>query len=270
METKNTTFDTKWNETLRKDKTEEFTAFVPMGAKPHTQRQLFLYQYYSFIRKHFGAKSPEHTLEMGCGRGTVSLYFNLYDSAEISMVDLSAAAIDLAKKNIAFHGAEGTALVSGADATPFSDKSFDLVFSIGLLEHLDDYTGIVREKYRVLRPGGMVASLNIPQKNSIQVLNSMYRYILKMCGKKTNLKEDYYRNSHSPETYKDAFIKAGFSKVEIIPMTPFPLFTPLWPWAEYVLTYVYRFLLLLRSTWMKHPFQATRLCGQSHMIIAWK
>jgi SAM-dependent methyltransferase len=39
---------------------------------------------------------------------------------------------------------------------PFDDRSFDLVVSNQVIEHLHDTDNFVRESYRVLRPGGLV------------------------------------------------------------------------------------------------------------------
>jgi SAM-dependent methyltransferase len=44
-----------------------------------------------------------------------------------------------------------------AEALPFSDESFDLVFSSNVLEHLQDRRRAVKEAVRVLRPGGYMA-----------------------------------------------------------------------------------------------------------------
>lgn len=266
----NSQFDNKWVSTLNKDKSEEFSVFIKPGHKAKTQRQLFLYQYYSFIKDRFGDSAVRNSLEVGCGRGTVSLYFNLYDGSAITLTDISESAIDLAKRNISHHQASGEAVVAGADKLPFKNDSFDLVFSIGLLEHLDNYQEVVNEKYRVLEPGGMVASLNIPKKTSVQILNSWYRRVLGLFGRKESLKADYYRNEDSPEQYRQAFLKAGFKEVEVYYMTPLPLFTPLWAPIEYLVTLLYRLILFVRAAFLIHPFVAGKRTSQSHMIIARK
>lgn len=268
--TRNAQFDQKWSQSLKKDKTEESYVFVRKGLKPWTQRQLFLYQYYQLIKNKSKGIAKKSVLEMGCGRGTVSLYFALYDYCQVSLCDVSKSAVDLARENFSYFGATGTIVESGAEKTPFTTGEFDLVFSIGLLEHLEDYQEIVNEKFRTLRAGGVVASLNIPQKRSIQELNTWYRKILSLCGYKGVLKPDYYRNTHTPEMYRAAFLKAGFVDIEIMYVTPFPLFTPLSSWAEHGITAFYRFLLSCRGVCMEYPFATNKYAGQAHFIFARK
>ena len=42
-----------------------------------------------------------------------------------------------------------------AFAVPFVDRSFDMVYAFGLLEHFEDPSGIIREALRILRPTGV-------------------------------------------------------------------------------------------------------------------
>ena len=270
----NDQFDHKWSQASKKDKTEESYVFVPTGSRPVTQRQLFLYQYYTLIKgkmmQGVGAVQSQKVLEMGCGRGTVSLYFALYDSCFVSLCDVSRPAVELAKENFIHFGAQGTIEESAAEHTPFATSEFDLVFSIGLLEHLEDYQAIVDEKFRVVRSGGMVASLNIPQKQSIQILNTWYRKILTFFGQQDTLKPDYYRNAQTPEMYRDAFVRAGFVDCTIVSVTPFPIFTPLPVLLEHGMTYFYRSLLVIRGFFLTHPFVTNRKVGQAHFIFAKK
>jgi SAM-dependent methyltransferase len=59
-------------------------------------------------------------------------------------------------------------LVTGNDpvALPFSDASFAAVLSCGVLEHVDDERGSLREMHRILKPGGVFFIYQLPQKGS--------------------------------------------------------------------------------------------------------
>jgi len=46
---------------------------------------------------------------------------------------------------------------------PFRDRSFDLVYTIGTLEHIEEYREALREIFRVLKPGGLIIA-GVPYK----------------------------------------------------------------------------------------------------------
>lgn len=269
-EPKNQQFDTKWGAAKEKKVGEEFSIFVPPGQIPQTQRQLFLYNYYQIFKRFLGDRKVRSTLEMGCGRGTISMYFNLYDRAQVSLFDISEDGVALAHKNFELHGARGEIFVADAKKVDLAGEQFDLVFSIGLLEHLTDYEKVIAEKYRLTRPGGMVISLNIPKKFSIQYINRPYRRVLKFLGSSLELKKDYFRNSDSPEAYKRAFEKAGFKNCKILHVAPFPIITPARPWLERFITRVYRAVLFVRALYKREPFSASALLGQAHFVVGEK
>lgn len=95
-------------------------------------------------------------LEVGFGRGEF-LYHCARRGAEVSAVDYSEAALEIGRETLAeFPGAD--LRVADCRALPFEADSFDRVYSGDVLEHVDFEDGVqmLREMYRVLRPGGFL------------------------------------------------------------------------------------------------------------------
>jgi SAM-dependent methyltransferase len=92
-------------------------------------------------------------LEIGCGIGTDGAQF-AKAGAQYTGVDLTDAAIDLARKRFEIDGLRGDFRVADAENLDFADESFDLVYSHGVLHHTPDTARAVREIHRVLKPGG--------------------------------------------------------------------------------------------------------------------
>jgi SAM-dependent methyltransferase len=92
-------------------------------------------------------------LEIGCGMGTDGAQF-AKAGADYTGVDLTEAAIELARKRFALSGLKGDFRVADAENLEFAENSFDLVYSHGVLHHTPDTARAVREIHRVLRPQG--------------------------------------------------------------------------------------------------------------------
>jgi len=92
-------------------------------------------------------------LEVGCGLGTDGAQF-AKAGANYTGIDLTDAAVDLAKRRFELFQLPGTFRVADAEHLDFADNSFDFVYSHGVLHHTPDTTAAVRELHRVLRPGG--------------------------------------------------------------------------------------------------------------------
>ena len=97
----------------------------------------------------FGLK----VLEIGCGLGTDGAQF-AKAGAEYTGVDLTDAAVDLARRRFELSGLPGTFRTADAENLDFDSNSFDLVYSHGVLHHTPDTARAVKEIHRVLRPGG--------------------------------------------------------------------------------------------------------------------
>lgn len=92
-------------------------------------------------------------LEVGCGLGTDGAQF-AKAGARYTGIDLTDAAVELAKRRFELFDLPGTFRVADAEHLNFPDNSFDLVYSHGVLHHTPDTPAAVREIHRVLRPGG--------------------------------------------------------------------------------------------------------------------
>ncbi len=92
-------------------------------------------------------------LEIGCGLGTDGAQF-ARAGADYTGVDLTDAAVELARKCFKVFGLRGEFRTADAEQLDFADESFDIVYSHGVLHHTPDTARAVREVHRVLRPGG--------------------------------------------------------------------------------------------------------------------
>jgi len=92
-------------------------------------------------------------LEVGCGLGTDGAQF-AKAGADYTGIDLTQAAVDLARRRFELFNLPGTFRIADAEKLDFPDNSFDIVYSHGVLHHTPDTPGAIREVHRVLRPGG--------------------------------------------------------------------------------------------------------------------
>ena len=96
-------------------------------------------------------------LDSGCGMG-----FYLIAMQELCELGLTGLDPDGARLHFAAaHGARANLVQGDAAALPFPDRSFDRVLMSEVLEHLPDDAAGLREAFRVLRPGGLLA-ISVP------------------------------------------------------------------------------------------------------------
>lgn len=123
-------------------------------------------EFFDAVRKHRYSLEPhieeiaqfetwanKDILDIGCGIATDGARF-AEAGARYTGFDGSSTAIELAKHRFEIEGLSGRFELGHATELPFENASFDLVWSHGVLHHLDDTAGAIREIHRVLRPGG--------------------------------------------------------------------------------------------------------------------
>src|SRR6266480_3818467 len=148
-----------------KGRVRDFWQAHPCGAKFATA-ELGTKEFFELIEAHryeserhipiaadFPSAKGKRVLEIGCGIGTDGVQF-AKAGAVYTGIDLTTAAVELAKKNFDLRGLSGTFQTADAERLDFPDASFDLVYSHGVLHHTPDTKQAIKEVYRVLRPGG--------------------------------------------------------------------------------------------------------------------
>jgi SAM-dependent methyltransferase len=101
----------------------------------------------------FNGYAGQRILEIGCGVGTDLARF-AKGGADVSGVDLSETATNLATKNLEVFGLNGDIRVADGGQLPFDAGSFDVVYCHGVLQYSADPAAIVREAHRLLAPDG--------------------------------------------------------------------------------------------------------------------
>ncbi len=99
----------------------------------------------------------ERLLDIGCGVGAVlGVITSAIPGLELAGIDLADAQIATAREHLAALGARCDLRVGDATKLPWPDGSFDHVYMMWFLEHVEDPRPFLAEARRVLRPGGTI------------------------------------------------------------------------------------------------------------------
>ncbi len=112
------------------------------------------------LMEYLDLRPDDRVLDCGCGMGYLSMVLGELSTCSIVGIDGDLARLRWAQRE---HVPAGLAQAS-VGSLPFADATFDKVLLSEVLEHLADDTGGLRELWRVLKPGGVVA-ISVPHAN---------------------------------------------------------------------------------------------------------
>jgi len=256
---------------------------------PKNQSSFFYLHYNKFIAKQLKIKlencASKKLLELGCGRATASIFISKTLNMDVLPTDYSENAISIANENLKKYNVQSTAVVADLLNLNFPNNSFHAVISLGVMEHIEKSVDAYAQMHKVLAPGGVMISMNVPEKptNIQRIAAPINKILLKFYSifdsddkpwldKKTRSKtSDVYRTFKTSLEFAEDVKRAGFSVVEVYELNPFPTFNPIPKWIEFLLVKMYESILNLRRLFgMKEPFLSSEKNSRTHFIVAVK
>lgn len=154
-----------------------------------THHEKYTYTYFEEIEAYRYAVEPEifsfaqftrfrgkKVLEVGVGAGTDFLQW-VRAGADAYGIDLTPEAVENVRQRLTLYGVHAKEVrVADAEKLPYTDDSFECVYSWGVIHHSPDTHKCLQEIIRVTKPGG-IAKIMIYHRRS---LFAFYRYLL--CG----------------------------------------------------------------------------------------
>ena len=120
----------------------------------------------NLFRKHFGMLKGKKLLKLDLWNevnNTRILSWAAKRHANVYGIDISSYLVEKTEENFKKDQLRGTFLCCDMRELDFPDDSFDLIYTMGTIEHVHDYYIAAREIYRVLKPGGR-AIIGVPNK----------------------------------------------------------------------------------------------------------
>ncbi|HUI30864.1 MAG TPA: glycosyltransferase [Candidatus Acidoferrales bacterium] len=164
------------------------------------------------------------TLDVGCNVGTMSIEMAKRCSGKVVGIDVDPKVIAKAQQRAASFGLSNCEFMpASATELPFANATFDRILLADVLEHVIDDLGIIKECFRVMKPGGKLI-INAPRPNYSTLFNKAWirsighvrdGYELDdIKGLTSGLFDvvEFDFNSRAKEEF-DAFYNKGFQKI---------------------------------------------------------
>lgn len=201
----------------------------------------------------FASARGLRVLEIGVGMGADYLEW-LKAGARATGVDLSSASVERARRRCELAGYQPDLRVADAERLPFSDNTFDVVYSYGVMHHSPDTAQCLREAWRVLKPGGQ-ARIMLYHHPSLTGAMLRLRYGL---WRGQSLRRTVYHHLESPgtQTFTQAEVRSLMASFEAVAIHQ--VFSPgdllLHAPSARFQSAVYRLVWMLYPRWLARRF----------------
>lgn len=177
-------------------------------------------------------RAGDRILDVGCGTGATALFLARTCDAEVVGIDLHPKMVVRAKQRSEASGSLFQVIEGTAEKMPFSDHSFDWVFSESVTAFTD--CGLSLHEYaRVLKPGGRLAAIEMTLEKPIGEAEAAA--IRRVYGVRQLLTEAGWNDALQKAGFSDVIFERLQSKQNVQDLVTLPIFDPSRPIDEEVL-----------------------------------
>lgn len=163
---------------------------------------------YIFDFAKFREGRGKDVLEVSVGTGSDHVEWGKCECRSLTGVDFTPRAVEHTRRRMDAYGLQSRVMAGDAECLPFPDKSFDIVYSWGVLHHSPDTPKAFEEVLRVLRPGG-IARIMVYHRYSLTGYMLWVRYGLLVGRPFRSLNDIYAAHLESPGTKAYSIVEAG-------------------------------------------------------------
>mgnify|MGYP000314728053 CR=1 FL=1 len=251
---------------------------------PKNQVQLAFRSHWEVFNELIGkaAHKKGKALEVGCGRGSLSSYF-VDNGWDVTLLDYSDSVLEAAKSIFKQNGHKAEFVQGDANSLQFENDSFDITYSIGLLEHFEDVKTPISEQLRILKPGGWFLGYIVPERpDNLQKYFNWVNKSLKFCAsifskkdEDKQEKEEIFRSDNYSQHYLSAMEGLEYEELHVFGMYSMPMVShsPEFPFSllpkplEWVLARIFQGVMFVRKLITgKHGWICSEQMGQAFLI----
>jgi len=265
-----------------------------------TQVKFFYDQYCNFILEKIKSSFSEkklkklRILEFGCGRGTASIFLSKRLKCPIVGIDFSDVSIEIARKNALKHNVNVDFFVadifdinSRLKDSIFVPESYDVIISLGVLEHIEFIEDCFKIHNSLLKKNGLVCAMIVPEKKSIQdnfLFINKFLLLFARLFKSKSLKnlsyldtktlsktKDVYRSYEKASFFEKNLKKANFRNVSSFESNPFPTLRPLTIFLDKGVVIIYKLIIVFLNYFRKNIFfNCDEKISRCHFLLGYK
>ena len=165
------------------------------------------------VLSYYGKFEDIYTLGAGCGTGRIEAWL-AGKGAKVICLDHFVEALQVSRIHAQrLHCAEHF-LVGDLEQMPFKGETFNLIYSGGVLEHFNKPTDVLREYFRVTKPGGIII-VSVPNLVGVNAgfgMRPVMEPLINKFRKTVNIEQNF-----SSMKFKKALKESGFRYLDISP-----------------------------------------------------